>query len=451
MPSCDPRGAGCGRRRSVGSRARRSPAGPVFERRARRRASSLTTRETVLKLTLARAATSRIVGLRRRPAGTRACRSRSSLDPSRATSPRTRRDAWDQVAPTLSRNRCALPTRDRDRGFTLVMRNCKRSQSLTTLSQRCQMSTMTKGRSDEPGSEPAGGGPPRWPPGGGRSRAHRLRWRRQRRRAGGGSGGGGGEQPIVGLITKTDTNPFFVKMKEGAQAAADRAGRGAADLRRQAGRRQRVAGPGDREPDLGRAPRASSSPRATPRPSCPRSTRPSRPGLLVIALDTPTEPADAADATFATDNFQAGLLIGQWAKTKFDAEGKQAKIAMLDLNANGVSVDVQRDQGFLQGFGIDVGRQGPDRRRVRPADRRPRRDRRRRGGRPDRDGEPAAEGPVDQPRLHDQRAGRGRRVRGAQGGRQGEGRHDRLGRRRLPRGRGRQGAARSAPPRSSTR
>ena len=25
---------------------------------------------------------------------------------------------------------------------------------------------------------------------------------------------------VIGLITKTDTNPFFVKMKEGAQAAA---------------------------------------------------------------------------------------------------------------------------------------------------------------------------------------------------------------------------------------
>ena len=34
------------------------------------------------------------------------------------------------------------------------------------------------------------------------------------------SGGGGGDAVKVGLITKTDTNPFFVKMKEGAQRAA---------------------------------------------------------------------------------------------------------------------------------------------------------------------------------------------------------------------------------------
>jgi fructose transport system substrate-binding protein len=78
-------------------------------------------------------------------------------------------------------------------------------------------------------------------------------------------------------------------------------------------------------------------------------------GLLVVALDTQTEPPDAADVTYATDNYQAGLLIGQWAKGKFESDGKQAKIAMLDLNPDGVSVDVQRDQGFLEGFGIDVG------------------------------------------------------------------------------------------------
>lgn len=28
------------------------------------------------------------------------------------------------------------------------------------------------------------------------------------------------QEPVVGLITKTETNPFFVKMKEGAQRAA---------------------------------------------------------------------------------------------------------------------------------------------------------------------------------------------------------------------------------------
>ena len=31
-------------------------------------------------------------------------------------------------------------------------------------------------------------------------------------------------EPVIGLITKTDTNPFFVKMKEGAEAAAKASG-----------------------------------------------------------------------------------------------------------------------------------------------------------------------------------------------------------------------------------
>src|SRR3712207_1556506 len=41
---------------------------------------------------------------------------------------------------------------------------------------------------------------------------------------GGSGGGGGGGGGTVALITKTDTNPFFVAMQEGARAAADDAG-----------------------------------------------------------------------------------------------------------------------------------------------------------------------------------------------------------------------------------
>src|ERR671939_692640 len=37
-------------------------------------------------------------------------------------------------------------------------------------------------------------------------------------------GGGGGGDVTVGLITKTETNPFFVKMKEGAQSQAKKLG-----------------------------------------------------------------------------------------------------------------------------------------------------------------------------------------------------------------------------------
>ena len=77
-------------------------------------------------------------------------------------------------------------------------------------------------------------------------------------------------------------------------------------------------------------------------------------GALVIALDTPFEPVTTADATFATDNFKAGVLIGEWAKAKLGDKAKDAKIALLDLNPSQISVDYQRNNGFLQGFGIDI-------------------------------------------------------------------------------------------------
>ncbi|MFN3525800.1 MAG: sugar ABC transporter substrate-binding protein, partial [Paracoccus sp. (in: a-proteobacteria)] len=76
--------------------------------------------------------------------------------------------------------------------------------------------------------------------------------------------------------------------------------------------------------------------------------------ILVIALDTPLDPIDAADATFATDNREAGRLIGAWAAAQMGDAAADARIAMLDLSASSPSVDVLRDQGFLEGFGIDV-------------------------------------------------------------------------------------------------
>jgi fructose transport system substrate-binding protein len=72
-------------------------------------------------------------------------------------------------------------------------------------------------------------------------------------------------------------------------------------------------------------------------------------GVVVIALDTATEPQSAVDALFATNNFNAGLLIGQWAKAAM--AGKTPKIATLDLQP-GITVGAQRHNGFLQGFGL---------------------------------------------------------------------------------------------------
>jgi len=77
-------------------------------------------------------------------------------------------------------------------------------------------------------------------------------------------------------------------------------------------------------------------------------------GMVVIALDTPLDPADAADATFATDNFEAGRLIGAWAAATLGAEAANAKIGFLNLTPSEPTVDVLRNQGFMAGFGIDT-------------------------------------------------------------------------------------------------
>ena len=161
------------------------------------------------------------------------------------------------------------------------------------------------------------------------------------------------QDDIVCLITKTDTNPFFVKMKEGAEAKAEELGM---KLQSYAGKLD-----GDNETQVAAVESciAAGAKGILITPSDSRAIVPTiqkarDAGILVIALDTPLEPADAADATFATDNFKAGELVGQWANAKLGDEAANAKIALLDLNPSEVSVDYLRNQGFLTGFGIDV-------------------------------------------------------------------------------------------------
>jgi fructose transport system substrate-binding protein len=158
---------------------------------------------------------------------------------------------------------------------------------------------------------------------------------------------------IVGLITKTNTNPFFVKMKQGFEAKAKELG-----LTPQA-----YAGKfdGDNDGEVAAIEQLmnagakgillvpSDSTAIVPTVKKARAA-----GILVITLDTPLDPIDAADANFATDNFKAGELIGQWAKATLGDKAKDAKIATLDLTANQPTVDYLRHNGFLTGFGIPV-------------------------------------------------------------------------------------------------
>ena len=155
------------------------------------------------------------------------------------------------------------------------------------------------------------------------------------------------------LITKTDTNPFFVKMKEGATAKAAELG---VTLKSYAGKID-----GDSESQVaaietciadgakGILIAASDTQGIVPSVQKARDA-----GLLVIALDTPLEPLNSADMTFATDNLLAGELIGKWAAATLGDGAKDAKIAFLNLTPSQPTVDVLRNQGFMKGFGIDV-------------------------------------------------------------------------------------------------
>lgn len=161
------------------------------------------------------------------------------------------------------------------------------------------------------------------------------------------------DEVLVGLITKTNTNPFFVKMREGAQAQADTLG---VELRTFAGRFD-----GDNDSQVQAIENLVSSGAQgilitpnDPVAIVPTIMRAREAGVLVIALDTPPNPTVAADATLATDNFKAGVLIGQWARARMGEEAKDARIALLDLSTSEITVDVARNQGFLQGFGIDL-------------------------------------------------------------------------------------------------
>ncbi|MCA3440810.1 MAG: substrate-binding domain-containing protein [Rhodobacter sp.] len=155
------------------------------------------------------------------------------------------------------------------------------------------------------------------------------------------------------LITKTDTNPFFVKMKEGAQAKAAELG---VTLKTFAGK---VDGDHDSQVAAIEACIADGAKGILIAASDTKAIvdqvkKAQAAGMVVIALDTPLDPADAADATFATDNFEAGRLIGAWAAATLGAEAANARIGFLNLTPSQPTVDVLRNQGFMTGFGIDT-------------------------------------------------------------------------------------------------
>ncbi|MBM7832327.1 fructose transport system substrate-binding protein [Agromyces cerinus] len=171
--------------------------------------------------------------------------------------------------------------------------------------------------------------------------------------AGADAGGESGDTDAIGvsLIVKTTTNPFFVAMQDGAEAAADKLG---VELTLAAGKED-----GDEDTQIQAVENAISKGDAgiliTPNgPGVEDALVKARDaGLFVIALDTPPADPEAVDITFATDNFAAGQEIGRWTAAKL--AGETATIALIDLfDDKIVSVDYNRDQGFLDGMGIDT-------------------------------------------------------------------------------------------------
>jgi fructose transport system substrate-binding protein len=171
----------------------------------------------------------------------------------------------------------------------------------------------------------------------------------------GGSGGstGGAKNGVkVALILKTFSNPYFVSMEKSAKADASAkgvnltvsAGTTDGDTSSQITAIDNAIAAGDRGIVI------------TPNGNAVNAAlgKARQAGLYTIALDTAPTPPSTVNLTYATDNTAAGKLDGQWAAAKL--AGKPADIAMLDLfNNQVVSVDVDRDHGFLEGMGIPVG------------------------------------------------------------------------------------------------
>jgi fructose transport system substrate-binding protein len=170
-------------------------------------------------------------------------------------------------------------------------------------------------------------------------------------KSGGDDTAGSGGPVKIGLVTKTDTNPYFVKLRQSAKAAAEAKG---ATLIAVAGKfdgdnegqvsaienlvQQGVKGilitPSNSTGILGALKQAKDK------------------GILVIALDTETDPKDAVDATYATNNEIAGVLQGKYVKATLGST--PPKVLMMDGSPGG-TVDEQRHRGFLQGMGLKDG------------------------------------------------------------------------------------------------
>lgn len=166
-----------------------------------------------------------------------------------------------------------------------------------------------------------------------------------------GSDDAGGDGAIkIGLVTKTDSNPYFVALRDAASAEAERSG---AELVALAGKFD-----GDNDGQVAAIENLIQQGAKTILVTPNNSTgilgaieKARDRGVLVIALDTETDPQDAVDATIATDNTEAGRLQGQYVKAALN--GQPARSILLD-GTPGSTVSEQRHNGFVEAAAPEV-------------------------------------------------------------------------------------------------
>jgi fructose transport system substrate-binding protein len=154
----------------------------------------------------------------------------------------------------------------------------------------------------------------------------------------------------IGYLVKTLTNPYFVAMHPVALAEAKKlgvklvyeAGKYDGDNATQTSQIDDLITSGAKAIVL--IPNLSAG-------IVPAVKRATARGISVIALDTATDPPSAVTSFIATDNYEAGVLNGLWARKKF--AGKTPVIALLEGTA-GSEVNTDRMNGFLNGFGLNT-------------------------------------------------------------------------------------------------
>lgn len=159
-----------------------------------------------------------------------------------------------------------------------------------------------------------------------------------------------GPEVSIGLITKQEENPYWVEMREVAEETAD-------DLDAEL-----TTATGTSDSDVGAQETAIEEmvndgvdgiliAPTDPVALDPAISAAREAGVLVIALDTPTDPPDAVDAYFTTDNEEAGRLVGEYASAKAEELGLDPQVAILGMNDAVLSAE-GRLTGFLEAMGL---------------------------------------------------------------------------------------------------